>query len=864
MRPRTDDVASECSARVPLRARYTRRTGLSIAPSRSFLIPMPLPNLAAPVGVVTSNSTEYVRAVLRSTAVGRVVVPLRAPDDTARLEAFGVQEVIEPGAAMGWCRIEHVPLWSDDIAQVSFTSGTESAAKGVLLSHRNLADTVQRLNDVMRVDASIREYVGVPVYHSFGFGRCRAVSAAGGEFYLPEGGFNPLEIRNMLIKGEINAVSAVPSLWRILLKNSSIFGDERKRLRWIEIGSQYMSRQEKEALRTLFSEAVIVQHYGLTEASRTTFLQVHVEQGEALESVGRCVGGTEVKIGDDGRIMIRGPHVAAHYVVDGALRPITDDDGWLRTSDLGTLQDGLLMYGGRADDIINCSGIKINPDGIEEQVLRTLGLGAGIAVARVPHPVRGEGVLIAKKPEVSATDAQITSAAAQALRSLGVSGSDAITVWQTAEFPVTPSGKVQRKKLTQAFLEAAPALATPPSPAPEPAVAPIDAESAEGMPVDALAALLAEWRKILGVQQIDRRANFIELGGDSLSFIEASMAVEKIIGWLPDDWESLPLQDLAAKRRVERRRFSLMSTPILVRAIAIIFVAMTTLEVYDVHGTTNALFVLAGWSFAKYQLRSILQTGRVSAVLSTVFTVAIPAVLVSLFIQRNHLPIHWDAVFLLSNFTVPQINKGEFWFVNVLLQCLLLLALFFWFKPARALAARNPFGFAAWGTVFTGVVALFGTLYFSPDRLLGHLPHIKMWLIFLGMAIAYTETQRQRLFVTVGALLSCFYYKELEWFPVVSTLAVIYVPRIKVPALMAPVISLIASASLFIYLVDLTSLSISTRVPFLNNAVGQVVTALASGVAVYKFWKFVQDKFAQAQSRWGAMRSSTAASRSGD
>src|SRR6185503_10212654 len=169
----------------------------------------------------------------------------------------------------------------------------------------------------MGVDDAIREYVGIPVYHSFGFGRCRAVAAAGGRAFIPDKGFNPTEIAAMLERGEINALSAVPSLLRLLLASRAIFGDFRARLRWVEIGSQAITRGELEGLRALFPQAKIVEHYGLTEASRSTFLEVDAAEPERLASVGRPVGRVEVRIAGDGRILVRGPHVTRRIHVGG-------------------------------------------------------------------------------------------------------------------------------------------------------------------------------------------------------------------------------------------------------------------------------------------------------------------------------------------------------------------------------------------------------------------------------------------------------------------------------------------------------------------------------------------------------------------
>jgi acyl-CoA synthetase (AMP-forming)/AMP-acid ligase II len=129
---------------------------------------------------------------------------------------------------------------TDTPAQISFSSGTTGRPKALLLSHRALNDVVTRINDAMGVTDEIREYIGVPVTFSFGFGRARAVAVAGGQSYLPPNGFDPTEIGRMLKAGEINAISAVPTLWRVLLAHPEVIGQAGDKVRWIEIGSQYM------------------------------------------------------------------------------------------------------------------------------------------------------------------------------------------------------------------------------------------------------------------------------------------------------------------------------------------------------------------------------------------------------------------------------------------------------------------------------------------------------------------------------------------------------------------------------------------------------------------------------------------------
>ena len=110
---------------------------------------------------------------------------------------------------MGWFDERLDPIERDAPAQILFSSAKITGRpKALLISHRALADVTHRINAAMQVDATIREYVGVPVTFSFGFGRARAVAAVGGRSYLPPNGFDPGEIARMLEAGEINA------LWR--------------------------------------------------------------------------------------------------------------------------------------------------------------------------------------------------------------------------------------------------------------------------------------------------------------------------------------------------------------------------------------------------------------------------------------------------------------------------------------------------------------------------------------------------------------------------------------------------------------------------------------------------------------------------
>lgn len=473
----------------------------------------------AVLSLPAANDLGFLEAAFSCLAEGRLFAVTR---DAGDLERLGLP--VEAGSPAqprtGWGRFAHAPRFSDQPAQIVFTSGTEGRAKAILLSHRNLADVVTRLNAAMGVDASIREYVGVPVSYSFGMGRARAVAAAGGEVFLPER-FDPLQIGDMLAEGRINAISAVPSLWRQVLAAPGAIGRHGDRVRWIEIGSQYMAAADKLAMRRLFPGARIVQHYGLTEASRTVFLDIAATPEAALESVGLPGDPGALRIGENGAILIRGDHVALGQVTEGGeILPLADAGGWLETRDRGEIRDGRLYYLGRLDDQINLAGIKLGAEGLEAEIRRMVPLaGDHFAIAPVPDAARGEAVLLAIEDEARDQAGLIEEAARLSLARRGVKAGQgagsALKLLVLDRLPRTGTGKVQRRLLPERWQGQAAASSHVP---------PQDDRGADLSPDEAR--LAAIWARVVGKARFTPDASFHDLGGDSLGSVQIGLAME--------------------------------------------------------------------------------------------------------------------------------------------------------------------------------------------------------------------------------------------------------------------------------------------------------------------------------------------------
>ena len=474
-------------------------------------------NKLSTVAIEACNSLDFIDHAFRLYDCQRLFTVQREGLDLSQYPGLDIVERISAVPGGGWGKKRFDPGTSDAPAQILFSSGTEGLPKPIVLSQRNISDVVNRLNAAMAADDAIREYIGVPVTYSFGLGRVRAVSAVGGRFFLPER-FDPIEIREMLERGEINAISAVPTLWRVILSTPDAIGRAGEAVRWIEIGSQYMSGPEKAALRRIFPNARIVQHYGLTEASRTTFLDVSDSDHAGLESVGAAHPPAAVKIGDGGEICIKGDHVALGILdPSGGIDPLTDAQGWLHTKDKGTIRDGLLFYEGRLDDQMNIAGVNVNAENLEQAIIELCNCSGRIAVGSVPDPLRGDAPIVAIQSDIAERAPLIQKAAEIALGQMGVNQSGRIHVFDVDEIPKTGTGKVQRKTLRTLFEDSRGARTSRGTA--------LDGKADEKM--SRTEARIAEaWRKVVGPVVVGRGDTFYDVGGDSLSAVQIGLVME--------------------------------------------------------------------------------------------------------------------------------------------------------------------------------------------------------------------------------------------------------------------------------------------------------------------------------------------------
>ena len=304
-------------------------------------------------------------------------------DDEKNLNEFEFFDVKLSTKAKTCIKKDH--LWKVDMqneALILFTSGTTGLKKGISLTYENLYQSTININIFTNIDSQIKEYVLVPLTHSFGFGRLRCIMLVGGTVVIDSSFLNPVKVCQGVKKYNCNALSLVPAGFRLLThpRFEEKLRHIAKKIKFIEMGSQPMSSQEKENAMSIFENARICMHYGLTEASRSLFMDFNSDKLK-LSSIGKPSpnvsveildkNGEKVKNGSSGEIAIRGKHAAIKYYNDTGEHSLRIADSWFLSGDIGKKDaEGYYYFLGRNDETINVGGKMVAPIEIENAIRR--------------------------------------------------------------------------------------------------------------------------------------------------------------------------------------------------------------------------------------------------------------------------------------------------------------------------------------------------------------------------------------------------------------------------------------------------------------------------------------------------------------
>ena len=355
------------------------------------------------------------------------------------------------------------PPTPDDVAVLQYTGGTTGVAKGAMLSHANLAANLQqtglwftglkRGHEVM--------LTALPLFHSFGMTAAMnfPVSWASAMVLIPD----PRDVAALvksIARHRVTLLPAVPPIFNAILNYPGIEGID---LRCVQRGFSGSAPLAENVLRQF--EAItgsrIVEGFGLSEASPVTHMNP-LNGVRKTGSVGVPIPGTDSKIvdaddgltemkpGEPGELVIRGPQIMQGYwnmpsETANALR-----DGWLYTGDLAIIdEDGYHRIVGRKKEMIIVSGYKVFPDDVD-RVLMSHPAVFEAATIGLPDEKRGERVksFVVLKPGRQATKQDLVAFCRENLAAYKVPRD----IEFRGELPKSGALKVLRRKLVEAEL----------------------------------------------------------------------------------------------------------------------------------------------------------------------------------------------------------------------------------------------------------------------------------------------------------------------------------------------------------------------------------------------------------------------------
>lgn len=455
------------------------------------------------------NSPWWVAAYFGALRLGAILVPLdvRSSNDFVA-RAVGQTEprlaLLSAATRPAWTYpapvtlmedLDHVPaadapraaVQASDIAELMFTSGTTGDPKGVIMTHGNIMSNVRAVDPLVPHNPHHRVISILPLSHMLEqtIGMLVPLQQGATIYYL--GTFQPPLLFRVMKDFQPTTILLVPQALQLFM--ASIEREVEKQGKegtWHRL--QQMAQHLPQAGRRLLFRSVharlggkvefmmsggaplapelihkwelmgipVLQGYGTTETAPVITLTP--ADDHAPGSVGKVLAGVQVRIAEDGEILVQGPNVTPGYWHNPEATAAAFADGWYKTGDLGQLDAAGHMHlqGRKKDLIVLASGQNVYPQDVEQALIAVPGI-IDAAVVGLPS---GDGVdvhavLLRESPEVDAA-AAVSEANKHLAPHQRIRG---WTVWAGEDFPRTHTQKVKKHEILRVLQGTTPAPA---------------------------------------------------------------------------------------------------------------------------------------------------------------------------------------------------------------------------------------------------------------------------------------------------------------------------------------------------------------------------------------------------------------------
>ena len=775
--------------------------------------------------IACENSLDALVTYLAALHGGHV--PLLAPGDRDqhldRLVDAWDPDVVAGRSRAGWVvrerRTGTVHTLHDDLALLLTTSGSTGSPKLVRLSHANLHSNAEAIAESLDVRPDDRAMTSLPMHYCYGLSVVHSHLARGAAIVLTDLSVVAPCFWDLFDATGATTLAGVPHSFDLL--DRSGFGErEHPTLRVLTQAGGRLAPEAVQRYAALGRERGwhLYVMYGQTEATARMAVLPPDLVATRPETVGLPVPGGSFRIDPLGELecglgelVYSGPNVMLGYaecLVDLARgRDLAE----LRTGDLARLaDDGLVEIVGRRSRFAKVVGLRIDLDHVERD-LRAAGHDA--------HCV-DLGDALGVLCSADGTGAEVSTLVS---RRHGIPASS-LVVLDGLDAPRLSTGKPDYPSVAE-LLDAHRAHAEPLAPT--------------GTGVDAVVSL---YRQLLDAPQAGPRTSFVDLGGDSLSYVEVSLRLEQLLGTLPAGWHLLTPQELAGTRREPLRRRGValhrIETSVVVRCLAIVLILANHTHLAYVPGGAHTLLALVGFNLARFQLTARPRGDRVRGILRSMARIVLPS---SVWIAALVLvtdEYDWRNVLMLNQVLGDWSQWSphwHYWFIEAVTALLLGSAVLMAVPAIDRWERRWPFAFPM-ALVAVGLLTRYDVVVPDAGPYRGANAYVLIWLFAIGWAAARARTSRQRLLVSLVPVLTVpGFWPSMpgrEATIILGILALTWLPTVAVPAWLARFASQVATASLFVYL---THFSVY---PYLMaySSVLAMAASIAVGVGYWWLW----------------------------
>ena len=350
-----------------------------------------------------------------------------------------------------------------DLAQIIYTSGSTGQPKGVMLTHRNLIANAGSILECLHLTSEDSAMAVLPFMYAYGNSVMLTHLFVGGTLVIENSFLYPHVILESMMREGVTGLYGVSTTYAIMLNQSNLKSYSFPTLRYLTHAGGPMPSELLIRVQSVFAGKRIFLMYGQTEASaRLTYLPpelLDVKKGSAGRAIPGVIlkivkeGGEEACAGEVGEVYASGDNIMQGYWQDPHTTAEVLRDGWLRTGDLGRLdEDSYLTIEGRNSEMIKSGAYRISPVEIEEVLLQHPQVQEA-GVVGVDDPILGQKIcaVVTLKEAGRATDQELLAHCAQRL--VQYKRPKSVTV--VAALPKSPSGKILRQNLREISLVSA-------------------------------------------------------------------------------------------------------------------------------------------------------------------------------------------------------------------------------------------------------------------------------------------------------------------------------------------------------------------------------------------------------------------------